>query len=441
MSAYPYRVAIVGAGTSGLAAAVKLCSTKVSRSISVTIFESRREAGGRTRSFTDPETGDVLDNGQHLLMGCYTSTLEYLRTIGSEHLLLKQNSLELPFVFPKEHRMSTLKLPAYLPVPLNLLAGLITSDLLHKYEKLAALRFGLGMMMFRYDRYMANASCADLFTLAHQPVTLIEKLWKPIVVGTMNLPPEKASAQVFLHMMRLIFLQNKKYSSLLFPQVGLSDLLINPALDFLNDHNCKIKYGQKILSVKQGNNLIYIETDDANNVFDALIFAGSYQDVSVLPPEVVTAIPEVAYSPIVNAYFWIDKKIVGLPICGFIGTSIEWCFTKPTRYCAELLACTKSAADDLIKKDNEEITQLFWDDLKGSFPESDARLISSIVIKEKRATPLLNAELQVHRPKIITAIPNLFLAGDLVQNGLPMTIEGSVKNGQYAAQKVLRAIG
>jgi squalene-associated FAD-dependent desaturase len=440
MPAYPYRIAIIGAGTSGLAAAVKLYSSDSPRQIATTIFESRREAGGRTRSFSDSETGDTLDNGQHLLMGCYTSTLEYLRAIGSEHLLQKQNSLELPIMLPSEHRMSTIKLPSYLPVPLNLLAGLLQTDLLHHYEKLAAMRFGLGMMMFRYDKHTANSSCAELFRFTHQPVTLIEKLWKPIVIGTMNLPPEKASAQVFLHTMRLIFFHSKKFSSLLFPKVGLSDLLIHPALEYLSDHGSEIRYGQNIQSLKAGNNMISLETSDGNNVFDALIFAGNYHDASFLPAEILDTIPDVRYSPIANAYFWTDKKILGLPICGFIGTTLEWCFTKPTHHSAELLACTKSAADELMQKDSEEITKILWNDIQRSFPCNDAQLLRSVIIKEKRATPLLNAELQQSRPKTKTSIPNLYLAGDLVQNGLPMTIEGAVRNGQKAAEEILKIL-
>jgi squalene-associated FAD-dependent desaturase len=451
MSNNPYRVAIIGAGTSGLAAAVKLANsgtdfspseeftrTKVRPTdISVTIFESRREAGGRTRSFIDSETGDTLDNGQHLLMGCYTSTLEYLRVIGAEHLLTWQNSLEIPFVIPDEQKISILKLPPYLPVPSNLLQALAKTDLLHKFEKLAAARFGIGIMMFRYDRHTAHKSCADLFRFAHQPVTLIKKLWEPLVVGTINLPIEKASAQVFLNTMRTIFLQNRKNSRMLFPKMGLSELLINPALKFLENNNCDIKYGQKIDSIVSGNNLIYIETSEGREVFDAVIYAGHYHDIEFLPKEIRQTIPPVTYSPIANAYLWVDKKIVGKPICGFIDTSLEWCFTKPTHYAAELIACTKSAAEEFINKDNEEIAQIFWSDIKSIFPTSSAKLLRSVVIKEKRATPLLDPDLQLKRPKTKTSVPNLYLAGDLVQNGLPMTIEGAVRNGQSAANEIL----
>jgi squalene-associated FAD-dependent desaturase len=438
MLSNPYRVAILGAGTSGLAAAVKLAASDSERPVAVTVFEARREAGGRTRSFIDAETGDTLDNGQHLLMGCYTSTLEYLRTIGSEHLLMRQNSLEIPFAFPEENRISTLKLPRYVPTPANLLIGLLRSDLLHTYEKLAAARFGLGIMMFRYDRHSVHFSCADLFRFAHQPVTLIKKLWAPIVIGTLNLPPEKASAQVFLHIMRLAFLQNREYSSLLFPKVGLSDLLIHPAIHFLEDRGCEIRYGQQINSVASGNNLIYLEANGKREVFDALIFAGSYHDIAFFPEEIRQTIPSVTYSPIANAYFWVDKKIIDKPICGFIGTKLEWCFTKPTHYASELIACTKSAASDIIEKNNDEITQLFWNDIKRSFPQSDAKLLRSVIVKEKRATPLLDADLQLHRPKVRTPLHNIFLAGDLVQNGLPMTIEGAVRNGHKAALELLR---
>jgi squalene-associated FAD-dependent desaturase len=434
----PFRVAIIGAGTSGLAAAVKLASERASRPIAVTIFESRREAGGRTRSFIDTVSGDTLDNGQHILMGCYTSTLEYLRMIGSEHLLTRQNSLEIPYVIPDEHCTANLKLPGGIPTPLNLVIGITGSDLLHTYEKAAAIRFGLGIMSFRYDRYSATRSCAELFRHAHQPVSLIKKLWAPIVVGTLNLSTEQASAQVFLHIMRLAFLQNKKYSSLLFPKVGLSDLLIRPALHYLEEQHCEFRFGQDITSIAHGNNLIYIESNGSRDVFDAVIFAGSYHDVTFLPEEIRKTIPPVTYSPIANAYLWVDRKIIDKPICGFIGTELEWCFTKPTHFAAELIACTKSAASGIVEKSNEEITAMFWDDIKRSFPNNNAELIRSVVIKEKRATPLLNAELQQHRPKTKTAIPGIYLAGDLVQNGLPMTIEGAIRNGQKAAQEILR---
>jgi squalene-associated FAD-dependent desaturase len=433
----PYRVAIIGAGTSGLAAAVKLYAAESRRPIAVTIFESRREAGGRTRSFTDSETGDTIDNGQHILMGCYTSTLEYLHVIGAEHLVAWQNSLEIPFAIPDEHRISIFKMPQYAPVPANLLQGLMKTDLLHKYEKLAAARFGIGIMMFRYDRHSAHQSCADLFRFAHQPVTLIKKLWEPLVVGTINLPIEKASAQVFLHIMRIIFLQNRKNSRMLFPKVGLSDLFVHPAIEFLLEHNCEIKYGAQINSITSGNNLIYLETSGDREVFDSLIYAGHYHDISFMPQEIRATIPSVNYSPIVNAYLWIDKKIINKPICGFIGTKLEWCFSKSTHYATELLACTKSAAHDMIEKDNDEIAEIFWDDIQKSFPGIDAKLLRSVVIKEKRATPILDAELQLRRPKTKTAIPNFFLAGDLVQNGLPMTIESAIRNGQRAADEIL----
>ena len=224
---------------------------------------------------------------------------------------------------------------------------------------------------------------------------------------------------------------------MLFPKVGLSDLFVNPAMDFLNEYNCEIKYGSQINTITPGNNLIYLETSGGREVFDALIYAGHYHDVSFMPKEIRTTIPAVDYSPIANAYLWIDKKIINKPICGFIGTNLEWCFSKPTHYAAELLACTKSAADCIINKSNDEITHMFWNDIERSFPGAGANLLRSVVIKEKRATPILDAALQLKRPKTKTAIPNIFLAGDLVQNGLPMTIEGAIRNGHRAADEIL----
>ncbi|MEI8135432.1 MAG: hydroxysqualene dehydroxylase HpnE [bacterium] len=432
----PYRVAIIGAGTSGLAAAVKLCTYDSPRPFDITLYESRREAGGRTRSFIDSESGDTLDNGQHLLMGCYTSTLEYLHTINSEHLLDWQNSLEILFAIPLEHRTATLGMSSGVPVPVNLLLGIISTDLLHAHEKIAAIRMGIGIMLFQFEKRSAGKSCADLFRQANQPLTLIEKLWEPIVVATMNMPIGIASAEVFLHTMRTVFFQKRSYSSLLFPKVGLSDLLITPALRYLEENGCTIMYGQRLQSIIEGNGNVFVEANDRREVYHSVIFAGSYQDVNFLPETILNELPLVEYSPIVNAYLWLDKKVIQKPILGFIGTNVQWCFSKPTNTPGELISCTVSAATNLIEKSNEDITEILWNEIVSAFPHSTAKVLRSVIIKERRATPLLDAQFQSTRPHTISSIPNIYLAGDAVQNGLPMTIEGAVRNGQKAAEAI-----
>jgi squalene-associated FAD-dependent desaturase len=423
------RVAIIGAGASGLAAAVELFRYTEGEDLEVTIYESRREAGGRTRSFTDAETGDTLDNGQHLLMGCYTSTIDYLKTIGSYDKLDIPPSLVIPYFTGESDDPAMLSLPRFIPAPVHLLVGVLGSSLLEWYEKAAALRMGKDILLFRDDKFAKDLTCEQFFAKTKQPETLVKKMWEPIVLGTMNTPISKASAQVFINILRLIFFHDKRYSKILFPKVGLSELLVRPALEYLSEHKCTINYGIKTGSVKSLNNLAYLYDENGStiDVFDGAIDAAT-SFTSDLP---------VSYSPIINAYLWIDKKIISAPICGFIGTTLHWCFPKPSKFSAQMLACTTSAGDDIVDLSNEEIAALYWKEIQERVPEAKyAKLLRSQVIKEKRATVLLTPELQKARPHIETGDRNIFLAGDLAQNALPMTIEGAVRNGQKAAQKL-----
>lgn len=428
------RVAIIGAGVSGLAAAVELfeLAHEYDTDIEVTIYEARREAGGRTRSFVDNETGDTLDNGQHLLLGCYTSTIDYLKAIGSYSNVERSSSLEIPFHFAHGTSLS-LSLPKYTPTPVNLLVGIFRSSLLAGFEKSAALRFGLAILFLTHDKHSHDMTCDALFARTRQPESLVKKLWEPIILATMNAPTSKASAQVFINIMRIVFFHDRRYSQILFPKVGLSELLIKPALEYLNTKKCDIKYGAVIGGLTRAGGLAHILGEDGKTleVYDAAIDGATN----------FTHSEGLTYSPIVNAYFWVDRKILDSPINGFIGTSLQWCFPKPSTFAKQLIACTVSAGDELVHKTNEEITAILWKDIVQTIPSAKfAALVHSKIIKEKRATVLLTPEDQKRRPNRISKEKNIYFAGDLAQNSLPMTIEGAVRNGQICARKLFEGL-
>lgn len=419
---------------SGLAAAVELFERahEHDADVEVTIYEARREAGGRTRSFVDSETGDTLDNGQHLLMGCYTSTIDYLKAIGSYGLVERSSALEIPFHFSGGESLS-LSLPKHIPTPVNLLIGIFRSSLLAAFEKLAAIRFGLYILFLTHDKHSHDMTCDALFAKTKQPETLIKKLWEPIILATMNAPRSKASAQVFINVMRVVFFHDRRYSQVLFPKVGLSELLTNPALEYLSKKKCDIKYGAVIGGLTRVNGLAHILGEDGKTleVYDGAIDAATN----------FTRSEEFTYSPIVNAYFWVDRKILHAPINGFIGSSLQWCFPKPSTFAKQIIACTVSAGDELVNKSNEEITAILWKDIQQAIPNAKyATLVHAKIIKEKRATVLLTPENQKLRPTRKTDDKNIYFAGDLAQNSLPMTIEGAVRNGQICARKLLESL-
>lgn len=412
------RVAIIGAGASGLAAAVHL-DRIAGINTRITIFDARRQPGGRTRSYIDRETQDTLDNGQHLLMGCYRDTLEYCSIIGTADQIDWQDTMEIPFYLgPGEsHRLRLAKLPA----PLHLLYGLVSTDLLDFSEKIAGLRFGQAL---KSNRSFRGMTCAQLMAQTRQPASLVKKLWEPMVLAVLNASVEQASAEAFVEAFRLIYFGKRQDASLIFPRVGLSELLIDPSVRLLESHGHELRLGEPVQSVTDS---LAVNGEQ----FDSVILASSVGPEISLPIQT----PTFEYSPILNAYFWLDREILDFPVSALIGRDLQWAFTRPTTFGKQRLALTVSAADTLIDKSNEELIAALWGDLQALIPiAGEAKLLKAQIIKEKRATPLFTPEAFAMRPSTTTAIPGLYLAGDIVQNGLPATIEGAIRNGKRAAE-------
>jgi uncharacterized protein with NAD-binding domain and iron-sulfur cluster len=395
-----------------LAAAVELSRSHLAPII--TIYEARREAGGRIRSYIDETTGDTIDNGQHLLMGCYTATMHYLHSIGASRSIKRIKPLRIDYYQPQQKKKQ-LNLPQYLPTPLHLLNGLLSSNLLTAGEKRSAFYLGLDILLFRHDKWSHTRTCKELFTKVKHSPDLVRKLWEPIILATMNTSVDQASAQVFINTFRTIFFHHRRYSDIIITPSGLQSALIDPAVDHLHKQNVSFNFGSKV------------QLDDT-----------IFHDSIVL--DTCTNVPQGAeYSAIVNVYFWIDRVLVTNFMNGFLGTTLQWCFPKRSQYSPQILACTVSAAGGLAHEPNEYIIDTLWNDICTCIPQaSSARILHAKVIREHRATFLMTPEINIRRHRRNT--DRLFYAGDAASNGLPMTIEGAVRNGQRAARKIIEQI-
>jgi squalene-associated FAD-dependent desaturase len=422
------KIAIIGAGVSGLAAAIRLIEVGCPN---ITLFEARKEAGGRTRSYIDLHTGDKLDNGQHLLMGCYSATLRYLHAIGSDGLL-QRAPLSIRFHEAGREHPAILQIPPDSAPPVNLLAGLWSSHLLTSREKFSATRLGLAIDIGSNTNKYNDMTCQRLFAALHQPAGLITKLWAPIVLATINAPIEKASAMLFINVFREAFLSGREGSDLLLPTAGLSDLLIDPAMQMIEKNGATVNLSTPVRAIEEQNGNLEIVTDGDRENFDAVIYCG--QSTAPLPSIIRSTIPEFEFSPIVNAYFWLDRELFSTPLHSFLGTTLQWAFPRHSDCSPQRLASTVSAADALQEHTNEEIRHILWTDICNTIPAARAaRLTHYQIIREKRATPFITPSVQNARPGNTTNIPGIFIAGDIVQNGLPATIEGAVRNGFSAA--------
>lgn len=370
------------------------------------------------------------------MMGCYTSTIRYLEQIGTSKLLAVHNPLSIPYFESGVGYSGTLKISSSLPIPSNLFFGLLQTDLLSSFEKFAALRFGRILLAKKFDHLFTNKTCAEVFAITKQPETLIKKLWEPIILATMNTSIDEASAEVFFTVLRIIFLTDRSYSALLVPTVGLSDLLIEPAIQLLQSKEHSVQLATKVIGAEHQGSSVKVLLEDRSEIFDSVIIASSPLPdwSSAFFDKTQVAIE---FSPIINIYFWIDKEVLDQPINGFVGTTLHWCFPKKSNYSKQLLACTVSAAGDLVELELDDIARIIERDLRLSLPHSSFSILHSLVMKEKRATVVLDPPLQHNRPLVKSTYTNIALASDLVQNGLPMTIEGAIRNGQLAAQNIL----
>ena len=428
-------VVIVGGGLSGLAAAVRLTSA----GIPVVLFEQRARTGGRAASFTDRVTGDVVDNGQHLLIAGYDRTLALTETIGSRHLLRVQERPELSYHHPSRGFVR-FSLPRLTP-PFNLVQGILTSTLFSFSERIAVLRAGIAMQRNADPRFTLQGAgtIAEWLDATHQPASVRASFWGPLAVSIMNERVATAHAGAFLDALRIAFLGHWHHAALVFPQAGLSELFAEPATRFIEEHGGAVRCSADVrsLAVEDGRVAAVRRADGTVQRCRAAILAvphtaaaALYPDPSCIPEELVR-MASVPSAPIVSLHLWFREDFMEQEAVGFIGRTIHWVFRR-----ANHCAVTISAAYDTVDLTKDELTAIAVREMREVFGPGVGTPYHALAIREKSATLSLSPVVARMRPGVKTPIPNLFLAGDWTATGLPATIEGAIRSGEEAARHV-----
>ncbi|MBS1912480.1 MAG: FAD-dependent oxidoreductase [Bacteroidetes bacterium] len=441
-----HPVAVIGGGVAGIAAAVGL----VSRGIPPILLESRPYLGGRVRSFVHERTGDEIDNGQHLLMGCYHGTFRLLETIGTRNLIRLQPTLSVEFR-DADGRRSLLHAPNAVPSPLDVLIGMLRLQTLSLRERAALVRIGLALMV-RTPR--AEETVQEYLVRHGQSTNTQQRIWDPIAIATLNTPTRDASALLFANVMRLAFLGRGDDSHLAFPRAGLSRLL-EPANAYVAAHGGSIRLGTTVTSITEhveGSQTRYeIGVKDGPPIVARTIIAALPE--RALRPLLPAGSPPVSrlpadgamgYAPIVSLYLWYDRPLTNLPeFAALIGTNVQWMFNRRRIDGSQndmfpgLLSCTISAAFEESATAIELIVATADRELRGAFPEmAGARLMESQVIKEKQATFAATPAAQRAREGTSMHHGGFVLAGDWTTTDLPATIEGAVRSGWRAAMAI-----
>lgn len=422
------RCLIIGGGISGLTAASILSS----KNIDVTLIESSPKLGGRTYSFTDKETETEIDNGQHILMGCYKDTLTFLNLIEAQNNFEYQKNLYLKFI---DRDKSQFQLDASsLFYPINLLSAIKNYDALDLNDKIPFILFLL-KLPFISKSSLRKISVKQWLEKEKQSSNTINSFWEILCIGAMNASLEKASALVFYEILIKIFFRGNFAATIVLPKYGLNESIINPASSFISKNGGKIIFSETVKEVVAKNQKIVAIKSEKSlyENFDFVISAIPLHALEkIIPKEILEIDLELNYATILNIHIWLNENNLQEKFCGLLNSPLHWIFVKEKH-----INIVISDADYLAEKSKKEILDFVVEELVKYTSMKREDIEHYKIIKEKRATFVPDVATLEKRPNGKTSYRNLFLAGDWTNTGLPSTIESAVKSGRIAAQLVL----
>lgn len=404
------RVAVIGGGWAGIAAAVELTAAGAA----VTLFEAGRVLGGRARAVN--VAGRRLDNGQHILLGSYRDTLALMRQVGADpDRLLARYPLHIV-----DNAGFRLALPRW-PAPLNLAWGLLTARGVGWREKLRTARWMQDLKRQRF-RLPGDHSVAEWLTAAGQTGRLHRHLWEPLCLAALNTPAREASAQLFTNVLRdSLGSAHRADTDLLLPRCDFGRLLAEPAGDWLLAHGATLRCRTRVHTLHADTETVAIDGEH----YAAAIIATAPQHAGRLWPALAE---NHEYQPIATVYLQYPPTIrLPFPLLGLRGPYGQWVIDRGDG----LLACVLSGHGAWEEVDDATLAQRLAEEL-----DLDVQPGWQRVIREKRAT--FSARPNLPRPPT-TLAPRLFLAGDHSWADYPATLEGAVRSGRRAARLVLAA--
>ena len=415
-------VHIVGLGVAGLSAAVRLADA----GCDVKLYDGAKVAGGRCRSFHDAKLDCLIDNGNHLLLSGNKSALSYLDLLNARHELEIADEATFPFYdHVSGERWSVTLDKGWIPWWVFKKSRSIPGVRLSEFA--SALKFPFA------------GALATIESLTGKTGKLFERFWEPMTWAVLNTTPDRASAKLMWAVFTETFAKGGAYCQPMIAKRGLSETFVDPALTFLETKGVKSEFNTPLKEMELADGKV-----TRLHLGDEVITLGKHDRVVLAIPRAQAArilpdslIPD-GDTAIVNAHFkmaddWNADNAP--PLIGLVNSKTHWIFTRGniislTISAADALGLDRIAEDDLLPQLWAEVVAAL--DLPANTTYEAGRLI-----RERRATFDQSAESVAKRPATQTQFPNLVLAGDWTNTGLPATIEGSIRSGEMAAKAVL----
>jgi len=437
------RVAVVGGGLAGLAAGCALAGS----GFRVTLFERRSYLGGRASSYQHPGTGEVVDNCQHVLLGCCTNLVRFYERLGVENKIRWYDRL----TFLEPGGRASVIAPSKLPAPLHNAPSFLRASCLDLSDKLT---IGMAMAVLTPATPRDTGETVLAWLRRHeQTKQAIERFWKPVLVSALNEELDRVSVPCAAQVIRESFLKSAAAGRMGVPTVPLTELY-SVAGDYIAAHGGEIRFRCSVESFVPEPNEVKLLISGGEATFDFAVLAVPFDVLSRILPQTPPAEPlrqllaRFETSPITGIHLWFDRQITDLDHAVLLDRTIQWMFHK-----SKLLGRNEngngsyvelvvSSSKTLVEKSRVEIVELALAELREFFPAArQANLVKSTVIKEVHATYSPRPGVDLYRPRPETVWPRVFLAGDWTATGWPATMEGAVRSGYIAAESLARVAG
>jgi squalene-associated FAD-dependent desaturase len=439
------RVVVVGGGLAGLAAATGL----LRRGHEVTLVEARARLGGATFSFE--RDGLAVDNGQHVLLRCYTEYRAFLDVLGVGDRIDMQDRFHVP-VLAADGRRAELR-RNNLPAPLHLGATLAGYRLLGPADRARVL---MAAAMLRTlnpaDPRLDERSFADWLVAHGQRPKAIDALWDLITVAALNTDAAHASLALCAMVFRTALLERADAADIGVPTLPLGELHGDAAHRYLTGHGATVLMHTPVRAVRPVRDGFEVVLDGDTLAADAVVVAAPPEATAAVLPAGALDRPErlaeLGAAPIVNVHVVYDRRVTTDPFTAVVGSPVQWVFDRTAiagQPEGQYLAVSVSAAQRWIDTPTAGLREVFLPELASLFPAArSAGVDRFFVTRERRATFRQVPGSARLRPVARTTLPGCVLAGAWTATGWPDTMEGAVRSGNEAAGLVdaqLRAGG